>query len=90
VLRRVVEPGDEIEGFPEITGMMQPARDRGEITQTDRRVARDVFEDPAAFVLRQVPPQRAFFNGISAARPAPARPSAGRMADKRSFSSRVV
>ncbi len=62
MLRGVVEPGDEIEGFPEIAAMMQSARDRGEITQTDRRVARDVLENPAAFVLRQIPPQRALLD----------------------------
>src|SRR5215467_11201909 len=57
MLRRELEPGEEIERLAEIARVMKPARHRREILQADRGVAGGLLENPPPLVLREIPPR---------------------------------
>jgi hypothetical protein len=56
MLRRELEPGQEVERLTEVPAVVQPPGDRREVVEPGRNVARALLEDPAALVLRQLPP----------------------------------
>jgi hypothetical protein len=54
--RARTQPGKEVERLTEVPAVVQPAGDRRKVVETGRHVAGALLEDPAALVLRQLPP----------------------------------
>lgn len=63
ILRRVFEPGDEIEGFTQLPTVMQSPCNGRQIFEADGDVARLFLEDGATLVLGEGPPRLRLANG---------------------------
>jgi len=57
MLRRILEPRQEVEGLAKFPAVMEPPRYRGEIFDADRDVTGLFLEDGAALILLERPPR---------------------------------
>src|SRR5262249_23757613 len=55
--RRELKPRQEVERLTEVPAVVQPAGDSREVVEPGRHVAGALLEDPAALVLRKLPPR---------------------------------
>src|SRR5712691_975570 len=51
-----LEPREEVEGLPELTTVVEPTGNRGEVLEPDSNVVRALLKDRSPFVLRKSPP----------------------------------
>jgi hypothetical protein len=63
VLRRILEPCQEIERFSKLAAVMQPSGYGRQVLQSDGDVPGALLEDGPAFVLGQIPPCTCFADG---------------------------
>ena len=63
IVRRVLEPREEVEWLVKIVRVMQAPRDRREILHAGRDVRRLVLENATPLILSKLPPCLCFFDG---------------------------